>query len=123
MTTATTLRSRHLLGIADLDPSEIELVLETSVAMKEIGTRPIKKVPTMRGRTVINLFFEPSTRTRMSFELAEKRRPELLALVRRPELFDEVAVLEGFEPEHTRGVYRHPPRSALQVGAQGAGAR
>ncbi|HEX7780109.1 MAG TPA: aspartate carbamoyltransferase catalytic subunit, partial [Vicinamibacterales bacterium] len=73
MTTATTLRSRHLLGIADLDPSEIELVLETAVAMKEIGTRPIKKVPTMRGRTVINLFFEPSTRTRMSFELAEKR--------------------------------------------------
>jgi aspartate carbamoyltransferase catalytic subunit len=73
MTTATTLRSRHLLGIADLDPAEIELVLETAVAMKEIGTRPIKKVPTMRGRTVINLFFEPSTRTRMSFELAEKR--------------------------------------------------
>jgi aspartate carbamoyltransferase catalytic subunit len=73
MTTATTLRSRHLLGIADLDPSEIGLVLETAVAMKEIGTRPIKKVPTMRGRTVINLFFEPSTRTRMSFELAEKR--------------------------------------------------
>lgn len=57
------------------------------------------------------------------FELAEKRRPELLALVRRPELFDEVAVFEGFEPEHTRGVYRHPPRSAPQVGAQGAGAR
>ena len=73
MTTATTLRSRHLLGIADLDPTEIELVLETALAMKEIGTRPIKKVPTMRGRTVINLFFEPSTRTRMSFELAEKR--------------------------------------------------
>ena len=41
--------------------------------MKEVGTRPIKKVPTLRGRTVINLFFEPSTRTRMSFELAEKR--------------------------------------------------
>ena len=73
MTAATTLHSRHLLGIADLDPSEIELVLETSVAMKEIGTRPIKKVPTLRGRTIINLFFEPSTRTRMSFELAEKR--------------------------------------------------
>ena len=73
MTAAVTLRTRHLLGIADLDPSEIELVLETSVAMKEIGTRPIKKVPTLRGRTIINLFFEPSTRTRMSFELAEKR--------------------------------------------------
>jgi aspartate carbamoyltransferase catalytic subunit len=73
MTAATALHSRHLLGIADLDPSEIELVLDTAVAMKEIGTRPIKKVPTMRGRTIINLFFEPSTRTRMSFELAEKR--------------------------------------------------
>ena len=73
MTAATTLHSRHLLGIADLDPSEIELVLDTAIAMKEIGTRPIKKVPTMRGRTIINLFFEPSTRTRMSFELAEKR--------------------------------------------------
>jgi aspartate carbamoyltransferase catalytic subunit len=73
MTSATALRSRHLLGIADLDPSEIELVLETALAMKEIGTRPIKKVPTLRGRTIINLFFEPSTRTRMSFELAEKR--------------------------------------------------
>jgi aspartate carbamoyltransferase catalytic subunit len=73
MTSATALHSRHLLGIADLDPSEIELVLETSLAMKEIGTRPIKKVPTLRGRTIINLFFEPSTRTRMSFELAEKR--------------------------------------------------
>ena len=66
MTSATALRSRHLLGIADLDPSEIELVLETALAMKEIGTRPIKKVPTLRGRTIINLFFEPSTRTRMS---------------------------------------------------------
>jgi aspartate carbamoyltransferase catalytic subunit len=73
MTSATALRSRHLLGIADLDPPEIELVLETALAMKEIGTRPIKKVPTLRGRTIINLFFEPSTRTRMSFELAEKR--------------------------------------------------
>ena len=73
MTSATALRSRHLLGIADLDPSEIELVLETALAMKEIGTRPIKKVPTLRGKTVVNLFFEASTRTRMSFELAEKR--------------------------------------------------
>jgi len=73
MTTATALRSRHLLGIADMDPGEIQLVLETALAMKEVATRPIKKVPTLRGRTIINLFFEPSTRTRMSFELAEKR--------------------------------------------------
>jgi len=73
MTAATRLRSRHLLGIADLDPAEIELVLDTAVAMKEIGTRTIKKVPALRGRTVVNLFFEASTRTRLSFELAEKR--------------------------------------------------
>jgi aspartate carbamoyltransferase catalytic subunit len=73
MTTATALASRHLLGIADLQPPEIRLILDTALAMKEIGRRPIKKVPTLRGRTIINLFFEPSTRTRMSFELAEKR--------------------------------------------------
>ena len=73
MTTATTLRSKHLLGIADLEPDEIDLIVQTATAMKEVGTRSVKKVPAMRGRTVINLFFEPSTRTRMSFELAEKR--------------------------------------------------
>jgi len=73
MTTATALRSRHLLGIEELEPGEIDLILETATAMKEVGTRAIKKVPTLRGRTVVNLFFEPSTRTRMSFELAEKR--------------------------------------------------
>ena len=70
---ATSLRSRHLLGIASLEPDEIQLVLDTALAMKEIGTRAIKKVPTLRGRTVVNLFFEASTRTRLSFELAEKR--------------------------------------------------
>jgi aspartate carbamoyltransferase catalytic subunit len=73
MTTATALRSRHLLGIEELEPGEIGLILDTSTAMKEVGARTIKKVPTLRGRTVVNLFFEPSTRTRMSFELAEKR--------------------------------------------------
>src|SRR5687767_2788783 len=67
------LRSRHLLGIADLDPDEISLILDTAEAMTEIAARPIKKVPTLRGRTVVNLFFEPSTRTRTSFEVAEKR--------------------------------------------------
>jgi aspartate carbamoyltransferase catalytic subunit len=70
---ATSLRSRHMLGIADLSPEEIVLVLDTAEAMKEIAARPIKKVPTLRGRTVVNLFFEPSTRTRTSFEIAEKR--------------------------------------------------
>jgi aspartate carbamoyltransferase catalytic subunit len=71
--TPVSLSGRHLLGIADLTPGEIALVLDTAEAMKEIGGRAIKKVPTLRGRTVVNLFFEPSTRTRMSFEIAEKR--------------------------------------------------
>ncbi len=70
---AVRLRSRHLLGITDLEPDEIRLILDTAEAMQEIATRPIKKVPTLRGRTVVNLFFEPSTRTRTSFEVAEKR--------------------------------------------------
>ena len=70
---AARLRSKDLLGIADLTPAEIRLVLDTAEAMKEVGARPIKKVPALRGKTVINLFFEPSTRTRTSFEVAEKR--------------------------------------------------
>jgi aspartate carbamoyltransferase catalytic subunit len=70
---SVTLRSRHLLGIDGLDSGEISLILDTAEAMKEIGTRSVKKVPTLRGRTVVNLFFEPSTRTRTSFEIAEKR--------------------------------------------------
>ena len=69
----TALRRKDLLGIADLSPEEITLILDTAVAMKEIGTRQIKKVPALRGKTVVNLFFEPSTRTRTSFEIAEKR--------------------------------------------------
>jgi aspartate carbamoyltransferase catalytic subunit len=83
MTTATTdaerkpavtaLRHKDLLGIVDLTPDEIALILDTAEAMKEVGTRPIKKVPALRGKTVVNLFFEPSTRTRTSFEIAEKR--------------------------------------------------
>ena len=64
---------KDLLGIADLTPDEIYLVLDTTEAMREIGERPIKKVPTLRGKTVVNLFYEPSTRTRTSFEIAEKR--------------------------------------------------
>ena len=69
----TALRRKDLLGIAELSPEEMELILDTAEAMKEVGTRPIKKVPALRGKTVINLFFEPSTRTRTSFEIAEKR--------------------------------------------------
>ncbi len=64
---------KDLLGIAELSAAEIGLILDTAESFREVSDRPIKKVPTLRGRTVVNLFFEPSTRTRSSFEIAEKR--------------------------------------------------
>lgn len=64
---------KDLLGIADLSAAEIQLILDTAESFREVAERPIKKVPTLRGKTVLNLFFESSTRTRSSFELAEKR--------------------------------------------------
>ena len=67
------LNTPHLLGIDTMDPAEISLILDTAESFAEIGTREIKKVPTLRGKTVVNFFVEPSTRTRSSFELAEKR--------------------------------------------------
>ncbi|OIP49526.1 MAG: aspartate carbamoyltransferase [Deltaproteobacteria bacterium CG_4_10_14_3_um_filter_60_8] len=64
---------KHLLSLEDLSRDDIGLVLSVAASLKEISTRSIKKVPTLRGKTVINLFFEPSTRTRLSFEIAAKR--------------------------------------------------
>jgi aspartate carbamoyltransferase catalytic subunit len=63
----------HLLDIESLAPDEIVTVLDTARAFKAVGQRAIKKVPALRGKTVVNLFVEPSTRTRISFELAEQR--------------------------------------------------
>ena len=63
---------RHLLGIEPLDPGDIQTLLDTADGLKEILARPIKKVPALRGKTVINLFYEASTRTRSSFEVAER---------------------------------------------------
>lgn len=67
------LKSRHLLGLEGMAADELKLILDTTESFREIIERPIKKVPTLRGITVLNLFYEPSTRTRISFELAEKR--------------------------------------------------
>ena len=64
---------KHLLGLEELTADEIRMILDTAVPFKEISERQIKKVPVLRGKTIINLFFEPSTRTRTSFEFAEKR--------------------------------------------------
>lgn len=68
-----TLSAKHLLGIKDLSRQDIELIFQTADNFKEVLRRPIKKVPTLRDTTIVNLFFENSTRTRISFELAEKR--------------------------------------------------
>lgn len=62
-----------MLGLEDLNKEEIELILSTAESFKEVSTREIKKVPALRGKTVVNLFYEPSTRTRVSFEVAAKR--------------------------------------------------
>src|SRR5215210_5279947 len=67
------LSTKHLLGIKDLTGEDIQLIFETADEFKEVINRPIKKVPSLRDITVANLFFESSTRTRISFELAEKR--------------------------------------------------
>ena len=64
---------RDLLGIEDLERADLERILETAERMQEVGRRDVKKVPTLRGRTLVNLFFESSTRTRTSFEIAGKR--------------------------------------------------
>ena len=69
----TSWNRKHLLDIESLSADEITLVLETSKAFKAVGERAIKKVPALRGKTVVNLFIEPSTRTRISFELAALR--------------------------------------------------
>lgn len=119
-TTTPTLHSRHLLGIEDMSAAEIDLVLQTAFAMKEVGTRPIKKVPTLRGRTILNLFFEPSTRTRMSFELAEKRlSADTLGMtttgssvVKGETLADTARTLEAMSPDMI--VIRHASSGAPQ---------
>src|ERR1041384_5429498 len=67
------LSTQHLLGIKDLTPSDISIILQTATQFKEVLQRPIKKVPSLRDVTIVNLFYESSTRTRISFELAEKR--------------------------------------------------
>src|SRR5690554_3473146 len=67
------LSTRHLLGIKNINEDDIQTILETATQFKEVINRPIKKVPSLRDITIANIFFENSTRTRLSFELAEKR--------------------------------------------------
>src|SRR6188508_3332972 len=117
----TRLKHKHLLGIADLTPEEIVLILDTATAMQEIAHRPIKKVPTLRGRTVVNLFFEPSTRTRTSFEVAEKRLSAdtlnvaiaTSSVVKGETLVDTALNLEAMSPDMI--VMRHASSGACHL--------
>src|SRR3954465_8016687 len=73
ITSETTWTRKHLLGLEELSADEIRFVLDTADSFKEVSTRSIKKVPALRGRVVVNAFFEDSTRTRTSFSLAAQR--------------------------------------------------
>lgn len=107
-------KRKHLLGIKELEKEEIELILEEAKSFSEISLREIKKVPTLRGKTVINLFFEPSTRTRSSFEIAAKRLSADLinfsastsSLLKGETLRDTVRNLEAMRSDII--VVRHP---------------
>ncbi len=102
-----TFNCRSLLSIEELSRDDIELVLETAWRMKEVGQREVKKVPTLRGRTVVNLFFEPSTRTRTSFEIAAKRLSADLvnfsasgsSLSKRESILDTAKTLDAMDPD------------------------
>ena len=112
----TTWTRKDLLGIAELEPSEIELILDSAQTFLEVAQRPIKKVPTLRGKTVVNLFFEPSTRTRSSFEIAEKRlsadslnfSSSSSALVKGESLIDTALNLQAMAPDLIVIRHGHP---------------
>jgi aspartate carbamoyltransferase catalytic subunit len=105
---------QDLLGIEHLERSEIEQILETDEHMQEIGTREVKKVPTLRGQTLINLFFEPSTRTAASFEIAAKRLSADVvnfsasnsSLTKAESILDTAQTLDAMDPDCV--VVRHP---------------
>ena len=112
---------KDLLGIGDLSAEEIHLILDTAEAMREIGQRPIKKVPTLRGKTVVNLFYEPSTRTRTSFEIAEKRLSAdtlniavaTSSVMKGETLVDTAMNIEAMAPDVI--VLRHPSSGACHL--------
>jgi aspartate carbamoyltransferase catalytic subunit len=107
------MKTRGLLGIEELEREDIETILDTAMKMKEVGERDVKKVPTLRGRTIINLFFEPSTRTRTSFEIAGKRlsadvvnfSPSSSSLTKSESILDTAKTLDAMDPDAV--VIRH----------------
>ena len=114
------LKGKDLLTITDLSVEEIELILTTAESLKEVGGRDIKKVPALRGKTVVNLFFEPSTRTRTSFELAAKRlsadvinfSPSTSSVVKGETLIDTARNIESMQADII--VLRHSSPGAAE---------
>jgi aspartate carbamoyltransferase catalytic subunit len=112
---------RHLLSLEDLSAADIELVLRVAESFREISDRAIKKVPTLRGKTIINLFFEPSTRTRLSFEIAAKRMSADTfnistsgsSTVKGETLIDTARNLEAMNPDVV--ILRHSSSGAPQL--------
>jgi aspartate carbamoyltransferase catalytic subunit len=119
---------RHLLGMEQLSRQEIEAILERAESFAEVGRRDIKKVPTLRGRTIVSLFYESSTRTSSSFELAAKRLSADLVSIKAAgssvekgeSLKDTVATLSAYDPAVI--VIRHPYAGAAQLVAGWSGA-
>ncbi|MEK7281341.1 MAG: aspartate carbamoyltransferase catalytic subunit, partial [Chloroflexota bacterium] len=117
-------RHRHILDLDDFSPGDVELVFNTAEAMKEILSREIKRVPTLRGKTVVTLFYEPSTRTRASFELAAKNlsadvvsvTSTTSSVVKGESLVDTIRTLESLGADVI--VLRHPCSGAPNLAAQ-----
>jgi aspartate carbamoyltransferase catalytic subunit len=115
------LKRKDLLGIQDLTVEEVGLILDTATSMKEIASRDIKKVPTLRGKTIINLFYEPSTRTRTSFEIAGKwMSADVInistagsSVVKGESLKDTGLTLQAMHPDIV--VIRHPVAGAPKL--------
>ncbi len=118
---AVGLKHKDLLGTRDLTVEEIGLILDTATSMKEIASRDIKKVPTLRGKTIINLFYEPSTRTRTSFEIAGKwMSADVInistagsSVVKGESLKDTGLTLQAMHPDVV--VIRHPVSGAPEL--------
>lgn len=119
------LKQKDLLSLAPLSVDEIKLILETADSFKEVTGREIKKVPALRGKTVVNLFFEPSTRTRTSFELAAKRlsadvinfSPSSSSVVKGETLLDTARNIEAMQADII--VLRHSSAGAAEALARG----
>lgn len=119
------LKQKDLVSIESLSADELRLILETADSFKEVSGREIKKVPALRGKTVVNLFLEPSTRTRTSFELAAKRlsadvitfSPSSSSIVKGETLLDTARNIEAMQADII--VLRHPAAGAAETLARG----